>query len=59
MTAVAEEDGSVTLNLAPEDEGLSNHLYVMDGWNYAFRLYRPRASVGDGTWGLAEIEPAG
>ncbi len=50
LTAVADEDGSVTINLAPDGEGLSNHLYVMDGWNYGLRLYRPRPSVLDGTW---------
>lgn len=39
----------VTLNLSPEPEDLSNHLYVMDGWNYVLRLYRPHQSVLDGT----------
>ena len=42
LTAVAGKDGSVTLNLAPDGEGLTNHLYIMDGWNYALRLYRHR-----------------
>ena len=50
LTAVADEDGSVTLNLAPDGEGLTNHLYIMDGWNYTIRLYRPRREVLDGTW---------
>jgi hypothetical protein len=50
LTAVADEDGSVTVNLAPEGEGLPNHLYIMDGWNYTLRLYRPRGEVLDGTW---------
>ena len=50
LTAVAETDGSVTLNLAPDGEGLTNHLYIMDGWNYVLRLYRPRKEVLDGTW---------
>ena len=45
-----EPDGSVILNLAPDGEGLKNHLYVMDGWNYALRLYRPRPEVVDKTW---------
>ena len=43
-------DGSVTLNLAPGGEGLTNHLYVTDGWNYALRLYRPQPAVLDKTW---------
>lgn len=55
VTAVPDADGSVTLNLAPSPDGLDNHLYVMDGWNYAFRLYRPHRSVLDGTWTLPAI----
>jgi hypothetical protein len=50
ITAVPEKDGTVILNLAPDGEGLTNHLYIMDGWNYALRLYRPRPEVLDGTW---------
>jgi hypothetical protein len=57
VTAVADEDGSVTLNLAPEGEGLTNHLYVMDGWNYALRLYWPRPSILDGTWSPPKPQP--
>ncbi len=50
VTAQADADGSITLNLAPEGEGLTNHLYVMDGWNYVLRLYKPRQAVLDKTW---------
>ena len=50
VTAVPDDDGIVTLNLAPADEGLGNHLNIMDGWNDAFRVYRPRKEVFDGTW---------
>lgn len=50
VTAMANKDGTVTLNLSPEDAGLTNHLYIMDGWNYALRLYRPRPEIVDGTW---------
>jgi hypothetical protein len=28
----------------------------MDGWNYAFRVYRPQPSVLDGTWQLPGIQ---
>jgi hypothetical protein len=31
VTAIADEDGSITLNLAPDRDGLSNYLYVMEG----------------------------
>ena len=50
VTARAGADGSITLNLAPQGEGLANHLYVMDGWNYALRLYKPHTSVIDKMW---------
>lgn len=50
VTAEKEGDGSIVLNLAPDGEGLKNHLYIMDGWNYALRLYRPRPEVVDKTW---------
>ena len=50
VTSQPNADGSVTLNLAPTGDGLINHLYVMDGWNYALRLYKPRPSVLDKTW---------
>jgi hypothetical protein len=43
-------DGTVVLNLSSERDGLVNHLYVMDGWNYALRLYKPRQAVIDKTW---------
>ncbi len=50
VTSVADSNGIVTLNLAPKEDGLDNHLYVMDGWNYALRLYKPRQAVIDKTW---------
>jgi hypothetical protein len=50
LTARAGPDGTVTLNLSPEDDALSNHVYVMDGWNYALRLYKPHQSVLDRSW---------
>ncbi|MFV1962334.1 MAG: DUF1214 domain-containing protein [Acidimicrobiia bacterium] len=50
VTSVADSNGIVTLNLAPDEDGLDNYLYVMDGWNYALRLYKPRQAVLDKTW---------
>lgn len=52
VTAEPDADGSTTLNLAPQPDGFKNHLFVMDGWNYAFRLYLPQESVIDGSWTL-------
>lgn len=50
VTSDSEADGSVTIDLDVTDEGYRNFLYVMDGWNYVLRLYRPRAEILDGTW---------
>jgi hypothetical protein len=50
VTAQPDPDGSVTINLAPERNGLDNHIYVMDGWNYALRLYKPQPEIIDKTW---------
>ena len=57
VTAQRDDDGSVTVNLAPEKGDLSNYLYVMDGWNYALRLYRPRTEILDGSWVPPKPEP--
>lgn len=57
VVAVPNHDGSVTLNLAPDRGDLVNYLYVMDGWNYVFRLYQPHSEVIDGTWQLPEFSP--
>lgn len=59
LTSKEEGDGSIVLNLSPDGEGLKNHLYVMDGWNYALRLYRPRREILDGTWTPPTPQPVG
>jgi len=59
MTSAADLNGIVTLNLSPDGEGLTNHLYVMDGWNYALRLYKPHQSVIDKTWRPPTPQPVG
>jgi hypothetical protein len=58
VTATHEADGSVVLDLAAEPTGHPNYLHVMDGWNYALRLYRPRSVVLDGSWAPPVPEPA-
>jgi hypothetical protein len=52
VTATTDDDGSVTidLDLDTDDRGYRNHLSVMDGWNYAIRMYLPRAEILDGRW---------
>lgn len=57
VTATPNRDGSVTVSLGSEPDGSDNFLYVMDGWNYAARMYRPGVSILNGTWIFPEPEP--
>jgi hypothetical protein len=57
VTATPEADGSYVLRFAPEPGGATNHLYVMDGWNYTMRFYRPRPEIVDGRWQAPRPEP--
>jgi hypothetical protein len=50
VTAQPDENGKVILNFSPERGNLTGYVYIMDGWNYVLRLYRPQASVLDKTW---------
>jgi hypothetical protein len=57
VSATRNEDDSVTVRLGG-DETQPNCLPLMEGWNYAARLYRPRPEVLDGTWvfpGFTEV----
>jgi hypothetical protein len=56
VTAVPDDDGAVTISFGPQPDGSPNFLYVQDGWNYVARMYRPRASILDGTWEFPEPE---
>ncbi|NDV13552.1 DUF1214 domain-containing protein [Crenobacter caeni] len=58
LTAKPNPDGSVTLNFGTDPAGKDNFLYVMDGWNYTVRLYRPREAVQSGKWTFPEPQPA-
>lgn len=57
VTAKRNADGSVTVNFGPSRDGQDNFLYVMDGWNYTVRLYRPRQEVQQGKWTFPVPEP--
>ena len=43
MTAARNDDGSITVRFGDGD--LPNTVPIMDGWNYAVRLYQPREEV--------------
>jgi hypothetical protein len=57
LTAVRDEDGSVTVHFGGCGDGRPNCLPIMDGWNYLIRLYRPRAELLNGTWTFPAIAP--
>ena len=48
VTAERNDDGSITIHFGDGDE--PNTIGIMDGWNYAVRLYQPRAEIIDGSW---------
>jgi hypothetical protein len=55
ITAVRDQDGSVTIGFGGCGDGRPNCLPIMDGWNYTVRLYRPRAEILDGSWTFPAI----
>ena len=58
VTAVPDEDGSITVNIGGCHDDRPNCIPITDGWNYTVRLYRPRPEILDGTWTFPAIEPA-
>lgn len=50
LTAKSNPDGSYTIRFGGCGEGVENCLPIMDGWNYAVRMYEPEQSIQDGTW---------
>lgn len=46
LTAQRDEDGGVTVRFGG-DPSLPNSLPIVEGWNYLFRLYRPRPEASD------------
>ena len=59
ITAKKSADGAVDIQFGGCDGQVPNCLPIMDGWNYAVRLYRPRAEILDGSWKFPEAQPAG
>jgi len=55
--ATKDPDGSITIHFGG-DPSQPNHLYIMDGWNYVVRLYRPRKEILDGSWTFPQAKPA-
>lgn len=58
LTARRDAHGSITVQFGGCERGSLNCLPVMAGWNYMVRLYRPRASIVNGSWHFPEAKPA-
>lgn len=50
ISAEPDEDGSITLHFGGCDDGRVNCIPITPGWNYAIRMYEPRAEILDGSW---------
>ena len=50
LTAKPNSDGSYTIRFGGCGNGVENCLPIMDGWNYAVRMYEPSKAIQDGTW---------
>ncbi|MEE4146790.1 MAG: DUF1214 domain-containing protein [Halieaceae bacterium] len=50
LTAKQNSDGSYTIRFGGCEDGVVNCLPIMDGWNYAVRMYQPGKAIQDGTW---------
>jgi hypothetical protein len=57
LTGKIGSDGTMTVQFGGCDGKLLNCLPITPGWNYWVRLYRPRASILDGTWKFPEAQP--
>ena len=59
LTAVKGNDGAVAIQFGGCDGKVPNCVPIVKGWNYAVRLYRPRAEILNGTWKFPAARPAG
>jgi len=58
ITAQKSPDGSIAIQFGGCDGKIPNCIPIMKGWNYAVRLYRPRAEILNGEWKFPEPQPA-
>ncbi|WP_087004022.1 DUF1254 domain-containing protein [Rhizobium sullae] len=58
VTAEKSSDGSIDVQFGGCDGKIPNCLPIMKGWNYTVRLYRPRATILDGSWAFPEPQPS-
>ena len=58
VTAEPNDDGSTTIHFGGCEDGRINCIPITPGWNFAVRMYQPRAEILDGSWTFPEIQPA-
>ena len=58
ITAQKSPDGSIAIQFGGCDGKIPNCIPIMKGWNYAVRLYRPRAEILNREWKFPEPQPA-
>lgn len=55
-TVKPNSDGSITVQFG-NCENIDNCLEIMNGWNYAIRMYQPEEDILDGTWAFPQPTP--
>ena len=55
ITGERDADGSITVRFGDHGPDAPNSIPITDGWNYAVRLYQPRAEILNGTWKFPTI----
>jgi hypothetical protein len=58
ITGKKSADGAIDIQFGGCDGKIANCLPITQGWNYTFRLYRPRAEILNGKWKMPEAQPA-
>ena len=56
VTGTPNKDGSFTVHFGGDPKSL-NYLHIMEGWNYAVRLYQPRKEIIEGKWIFPSVKP--
>jgi hypothetical protein len=57
LSAEPDEDGSYTIHFGGCGDGRANCIPISPGWNYAIRMYEPRAEILEGSWSFPEPKP--
>ena len=57
ITSKKNKDGSVDIQFGGCAGKSTNCMPIVEGWNYAVRLYRPRNEILDGSWKFPDPVP--